>query len=41
MADKEPVDNGLSKTGKASGKDRGNNPPAPGKTPPPAPKSKK
>lgn len=33
--------NGPSTTGKPSGGGRGNNPPAPGKTPPPAPKSKK
>jgi hypothetical protein len=38
--EKKPVPNGPSKTGNPSGDDRGNNPTAPGKTPPPAPKKK-
>ncbi len=33
--------NGPAKTGNPSGKGRGNNPTRPGKTPPPAPKTKK
>ncbi len=37
---KEPLQNAPSKTGNASGDGRGNNPTAPGKTPPPAPKKK-
>jgi len=41
MGNSKTPPNGPSKTGKDSGKSRGNNPPRPGKTSPPAPKPKK